>query len=48
MPDVTKSGAVKAHMKDLLDGISMEHVFGDNRISLLRQPGSGVMPHAAQ
>ena len=25
LPDVTKSGAVKAHLKDLLDGISMEH-----------------------
>ena len=25
IPDVTKSGAVKAHMKDLLEGISMEH-----------------------
>ena len=23
-------------------------MFGDNRISLLRQPGSGVMPHAAR
>ena len=25
LTDVTKSGAVKAHVKDLLDGISMEH-----------------------
>jgi hypothetical protein len=25
LPDVTKDGSVKAHAKDLLDGISMEH-----------------------